>query len=212
MKLTLFVFFGAVVVAGLVFGVLIAPNFIPSGGSEDDWADYTSADALVNDSDRIIIARYLDESLHVKPEISAATGEEHGSVSHLFRRFEVVESLKGSATIGETTFVAFTTGYTTKLDNGESEFTAFEVVALVPRQEYALFLYGVPRKEGYPAQYGETLWATTGEPGIASVDQSGGLSFKSSERYKNEQGLGVDTGAPFVLSKDQIRSIMSTSQ
>ena len=212
MKLRLFAFFGAVVVASLVFGILVAPNFILSGGSEDDWADFTNADTLVNDSDRIIIARYLDESLHVKPENSAATGEEHGSVSHLFRRFEVVESLKGNATVGEITFVAFTTGYTTKLDSGESEFTAFEVVSLVSKQEYALFLYGVPRKDGYPSQYGETLWAISGEPGIATVDQSGNLSFKSSERYKNGQGLGVNTGAPFILSKDQIRSIMSTSQ
>ncbi len=212
MKFRMFAFFGTIVVAGLIFGILVAPNLILSGGSEDEWADYTSADTLVSDSDRIIVARYLDETLHVKPETSAATGKEHGSVSHLFRRFEVVESLKGSATIGETIFVAFTTGYTTKLDNGESEFTSFEVAPLVPSQEYALFLYGVPRREGYPTKYGETLWATTGEPGIALIDQSGGLSFKSSERYKNEYGLVSDTGAPFILSKDQIRSIVSTSQ
>ncbi len=213
MKHKMFAFFSVTVVAGLVFGLLLAPHFMPTGGGNaGSWRDYTNAENLVKESDRIILAQYMDESLHVKPEISAATGKENGSVSHLFRRFNIVESLKGDATIGETTFVAFTTGYTTVLDGGESEFTSFEVVDMSPGQEYLLFLRGKPRRAGYPAQFGDIQWATTGEPGIALVGDSGSLSFKSSDRFKDEQGLETDIGAPFVLSKEQVRSIVSSSQ
>lgn len=212
MKYKTIVFFSATVIAGLVFGVLVASNFISFGGSAGEWPDYTNADSLVKESDRIVIAQYLDESPYMKPRISAATGQPHGSVSILFRRFKVVESLKGDATTGETTFVLFTSGYTTELDSGKSEFTAFEVLPLAPGQEYVLFLYGTPRREGYPAEYGDILWAPTGEPGIALIDSSGNLSFKSTDRYKDEQGLVDDAGAPFSLSKEQIRSIVTASQ
>ena len=206
------VLFGTTVVGGLVLGVLVASRFISFGGSAGEWPEYTSADTLVKDSDRIIIAQYLDASPYMKPRISAATGQPRGSVSILFRRFKVVESLKGDATTGDTSFALFTSGYTTELDNGKSEFTAFEVVPLLPGQEYVLFLYGTPRREGYPAEYGDILWAPTGEPGIAQIDTSGNLSFKSTDRHKDEQGLGAHSGSPFSLSKEQIRSIVATSQ
>lgn len=207
------VLFGVTLIAGLVFGVLVAHRFMSTEDSAGLWRDYTSAESLVDASDRIIRARYLDESLHVKPEISAATGQEHGSVSHLFRRFKVVESLKGDATIGEDTYVAFTTGYTTRLDSGDSEFTPFEIVDLSAGEEYLLFLRGTPRREGYPAKYGEDIqWAITGEPGIALMDRSGSLSFISTDRYKDDQSLGTDSGAPFVLSTEQIQEIVSANQ
>lgn len=156
-----FVFLGAIIViVGLLFGTLVAPRFLPTTGSAGSWRDYASAESLVVGSDRIVVGQYMDESSHVKPEISAATGEEKGSVSHVFRQFKVVEALKGNAVVGDTFFVAFTTGYTTILESGESEFTSFEVIDVSPGQEYLLFLRGTPRRDGYPAKYGSDIqWA-----------------------------------------------------
>ena len=213
MNRRLFAFLGAtIVIAGLLFGTLVAPRFLSTTGGVGSWRDYASAESLVGESDRIVVGQYMDESSHVKPETSAATGEEKGSVSHVFRQFRVVESLKGDATVGDTFFVAFTTGYTTILESGESEFTSFEVVEVSSGQEYLLFLRGTPRRDGYPAKYGSDIqWAITGEPGIALVGQGGDLSFKSSTRYKGEQGLAADVGAPFALTKEQVRSLASSS-
>ena len=86
------------------------------------------------------------------------------------------------------------------------------VVRLARRREYVLFPYATPKGEECPAQYGETQWTITGELGVALIDPSGSLDFKSSGRYEEDQGLGANTGAPFTLSKEQTRSIMSANQ
>lgn len=215
MNRTSFAFLGAtLVIAGLLIGTLVAPRFLSTTGSVGSWRDYASAESLIGESDRIVVGQYMDEESHVKPEISAATGEEKGSVSHVFRQFRVVETLKGDAAVGDTFFVAFTTGYTTILDNGESEFTSFEVVDVSSGQEYLLFLRGTSRQDGYPVKYGSDIqWAITGEPGMALVGEGegGDLSFKSTPRYKDEQGLPPEVGAPFALTKEQVRSLASSS-
>ena len=208
-----FVFLGAIIViVGLLFGTLVAPRFLLTTSGAGSWRDYASAESLVVGSDRIVVGQYMDEASHVKPEISAATGEEKGSVSHVFRQFRVVEGLKGNAVVGDTFFVAFTTGYTTILESGESEFTSFELVDVSPGQEYLLFLRGTPRRDGYPAKYGSDIqWAIAGEPGMALVSKDGKLSFKSTARYKDKQGLAADVGAPFTITKEQVRSLASSS-
>ena len=134
-----------------------------------------SADRLVNASDRIIVARYLDGTPHVIPVTSTADGLPLGSVTEIIRSFKAIESLKGETQADETIYIAVTAGHTEELVNGRSKFHAYEVIPLSPGQEYVLFLKAFPRRPEYPAQYGELVWARTGESGIAVT--KGGLVF-----------------------------------
>ena len=214
MKRKLGVIFGSMAVVGVVVGALIVLRFMPYGGQSGEWPDYFSADQLVNDSDRIIIARYLDETSYVVPAISAADGLPHGSVTEIVRRFEVIESLKGAIKGGETTYVVVTAGYTQKLHNGRSKFHAYDVIRLSSGQEYVLFLVAFPRRPEFPARYGEVVWARSGEPGIAMMEPSGNLRFMTTGRFKkeNRSRLRDVSAAPFELTKEQIRSLVSPNR
>ena len=213
MKHPILVLFGSVIGAGVVVGALILPMVLTGSSSEGgagDWNDYRSADRLVKESDRIVIAQYLDEEVHEVSEISTEDGKPYASVGEIYRRFKVVETLKGDAVSGDTIFVVFTAYFAEKLADGEWISDPYEVIPVSPDQEYVLFLKGTPRPDGYPAQYGDTVWGRVGEPGIAVIDPSGDLIFKSTERFKSSHQLQGSSGAPFVLSKDQLRALASS--
>ena len=158
-----------------------------------------------------MIARYLDETPYVVPVISAADGLPDGSVTEIVRCFEVIESLKGEVKGGETTYVVVTAGYTEELDDGRSRFHAYDVIHLSPGQEYVLFLEAVPRRPEYPTRYGEVVWVRPGEPGIAAMEPSGNLRFMTTDRFnkENRDRLANDSAAPFVLTREQILSLVS---
>ena len=205
--------FGATIVAGVVFGLTVGPQVITLGGSSADWPDYTAAERLIKDSDRIVIAQYLDETPHVIPVISTADGEQRGSVTEIYQRFKVIESLRGDASEGETTYVVITAGNTKEMSDGKVVSESHEVVPLSSGLDYVLFLRKFPRRPEYPAQYGDFVWTITGEPGIAQVDTEGTLSFKASDRYKEESGTsGSASAASFTLTKEQIEEFASTIQ
>ena len=211
MKHKVVVILGSVGVAGVVLGALTVLRFMPYGGDSGEWPDYFSADQLINDSDRVVIARYLDETPYVVPVISAADGLPHGSVTEVVRRFEVIESLKGEVEVGETTYVVVTAGYTEELDDGRSRFHAYDVIHLSPGQEYVLFLEAVPRRPEYPTRYGEVVWVRPGEPSIAVMEPNGNLRFMTTDRFnkENRDRLADDSTAPFVLTREQILSLVS---
>ena len=113
-------------------------------------------------------------------------GSRTASVTEIYRRFKVVETLKGDAASGDTIFVVFTANFSWKLDDGQWRTEHYEVIPVSSGQEYVLFLKGTPRPDRYPAQYGDTVWGRVGEPSIAVIDPSGNLIFKSTERFKSE--------------------------
>ena len=149
------------------------------------WNDYVRAAPLVEQSDRIVLAEYLDSTTHEIPEVSPVDGVAHRSVTEEYRRFRVSDSLKGSAEADEVVYAVWTAGYTEGIGPGEAtEFFAYETVTLETGQEYVLFMHSLPVAPGYPTKYGDVVWTIVGEPGVAVVSSEGRLSFKASERYK----------------------------
>ena len=192
------------VVLGVV-GVLVVPQFMSFGGSSAEWPDYMSAERLVNDSDRIVIARFLDETPYEIPRYTA-DGLPSGSITEVYRLFKVIESLKGDTEPGETTPVVVTAGYT---EGGR--FHAYDQIPLSLADEYVLFLRDFPRRPEYPAEYGDITWSRTGEPGIAVVEPSGELSFMTTDRFKRDHRhhLLEDSESPFDLTLEKIKALVS---
>ena len=195
---------------GLLVGALLLPSMNRPSHSLSLWNDYVRAAPLVEQSDRIVLAEYLDSTTHEIPEVSPVDGVAHRSVTEEYRRFRVSESLKGSAEADEVVYAVWTAGYTEGIGSDETtEFFAYETVALETGQEYVLFMHSLPVAPGYPTKYGDVVWTIVGEPGVAVVSSEGRLSFKASERYKN----GVDnagherpvgSAAPFELTKAEL--------
>ena len=195
---------------GLLFGVLLLPRLNQPSDALGLWNDYVRAAPLVEQSDRIVVAEYLDSTTYEIPEVSPVDGEAHRSVTEEYRRFRVSESLKGSVDAEEVIHVVWTAGYSEETgSDGSTEFFPYETVTLETGQEYVLFMHRLPVAPGYPTKYGDVVWAVTGEPGVAVVGSEGKLSFKASERYKN----GVDnaghersagSAAPFELTKAEL--------
>ena len=195
---------------GLLVGALLLPSMNRPSHSLSLWNDYVRAAPLVEQSDRIVLAEYLDSTTHEISEVSPVDGVAHRSVTEEYRRFRVSESLKGSAEADEVVYAVWTAGYTEGIGAGEAtEFFAYETVTLETGQEYVLFMHSLPVAPGYPTKYGDVVWTIVGEPGVAVVSSEGRLSFKASERYKN----GVDnagherpvgSAAPFELTKAEL--------
>ena len=195
---------------GLLVGALLLPSMNRPSHSLSLWNDYVRAAPLVEQSDRIVLAEYLDSTTHEISEVSPVDGVAHRSVTEEYRRFRVSESLKGSAEADEVVYAVWTAGYTEGIGPGEAtEFFAYETVTLETGQEYVLFKHSLPVAPGYPTKYGDVVWTIVGEPGVAVVSSEGRLSFKASERYKNEvDNAGherpVGSAAPFELTKAEL--------
>ena len=195
---------------GLLVGALLLPSMNRPSHSLSLWNDYVRAAPLVEQSDRIVLAEYLDSTTHEISEVSPVDGVAHRSVTEEYRRFRVSESLKGSAEADEVVYAVWTAGYTEGIGaDGSTEFFAYKTVTLETGQEYVLFMHSLPVAPGYPTKYGDVVWTIVGEPGVAVVSSEGRLSFKASERYKN----GVDnagherpvgSAAPFELTKAEL--------
>jgi hypothetical protein len=178
-------------------------------GTSGHWQDYRSGEFLLTASERILVATYLDEETHEIPTVTADDGTVVGSVTERFRRFRIVEALKGDGESGDIMHVVTSVGYKTALSTGGSESYTYDVLDLTADEDYVLFLDGRAKQEGYPSQYGDTLWTRPGEPAIAKVDSNGRLTFIATDRYKDTiEGEGLErlTGsdAPFELTKEDI--------
>ena len=124
------ILFGSAIAAGVIFGVLIVPLACSGSTSEGvggDWNDYRSAERLVKESDRIVTAQYQDEELHEVPEIDPRDGQPYSSVEAIYRRFKVVETLKGDAVSGDIIFVVSSASFSWKLDDGQWRTEHYEV-------------------------------------------------------------------------------------
>ena len=112
---------------GLLVGALLLPSMNRPSHSLSLWNDYVRAAPLVEQSDRIVLAEYLDSTTHEISEVSPVDGVAHRSVTEEYRRFRVSESLKGSAEADEVVYAVWTAGYTEGIGPGEAtEFFAYE--------------------------------------------------------------------------------------
>ena len=207
-KLTLSVVVSVLFLA-LSGGVLAGCGLFPAKGTSGDWLDYRDAGSLLAASERILEATYLDEETHEIPTVTADDGTVVGSVTERFRRFRIVEALKGDGESGDIMYVVTSVGYKTALSGGGSKSYTYDVLHLTADEDYVLFLNGIARQEGYPSQYGDTLWVRPGEPGVAQLDAAGRLAFIATDRYKNTmEAGGLETvegsDAPFEMTKENI--------
>ena len=187
------------VILGIIAGFVL-PRIGGSSGTHGDWPHYFDGDRLIEDSQRIVTGRFIDEEEVVIPSISPVDGQPHGSTTGVFRRFVVVASLKGDTVVGEGIYVVTTAGVTTDLS-----FEAYETIDLERGRTYALFLEAIPTPDRFPRQYGDVLWVAPGEPGIAEVSGDR-LKFLATSRYKGELkarhlDTAADSAAPFEFTK-----------
>ena len=194
---------------GVVFWAYSA-MFAGGGSAGGSWNDYRTADRLLADSGLIVSATYLDEESHVIPTYTTDDGDVLGSVTEAFQRFRVVEALKGEATAGDVMYVVNSVGYKSVTADGDPRTHEYDGIDLTADQNYVMFLESRARPDGYPSQYGETLWTRPGEPAIAQVDDAGRLTFLATSRYKDtieEEGTDRVSGsdAPFEMTKADIQ-------
>ena len=107
----------AVVICLILVAFLLGLNpFVQSSGSLRISA---SAEELVNNSERIVLAKYLGGRTHVIDRKNAYDGTVLGDITLLVRTFENIEPLKGDAGSGDLTYVAVETAFTLRLENGQ---------------------------------------------------------------------------------------------
>ena len=217
MKLKLIIGLGLSICLGSLFGALVIPQLNSSSSPMDLWLDYVLAKPLVDGSELIIMATYLDSTTHKIPVVSPVDGKAHYSLTEVYRRFKVVNSLKGDFKADEDIHVVWTAGYSKDTDGdagGDVEFVPYSTVSLESGQEYIVFLYSLPRTPGYPKEYGSVVWTIPGEPGVAVVNKEGMLLFQASERYKDQVDEGgyqrpAGSAAPFELSMDDLKEMIT---
>ena len=159
-----------VLLLALLGGVFAAYSFMPTKGASGSWRDFRDSGSLLAASELIVVATYLDEATHEIPTVTSDDGTVIGSVTETFRRFRIGESLKGDTQVGDTLYVVESASFKTALVDGGSETVNYEVLQLTAGHEYVLFLDAQPALEASPAQYGDTIWARPGEPGVAQIE------------------------------------------
>lgn len=185
-------------------------------GVERDWFFAVNAASLVRNSDRIVIARYLDESIYETPNSPQSHRSSPIEFVDSYRRFEVVESLTGDFAAGDSAYVRWSEGYYRKDANGEPEFIERPAVQLTYSEAYVLFLNRNPGRRPPDLDVEIEIWRTSEGLVAARIDSNGQLSFKTNAYYrealKDMDLKPVDgSGAPFQLTVDGIRKIVANS-
>ena len=116
-KLTLNVVVSVLFLA-LIGGAISGCRLLPATGTSGSWLDYRDAGSLLAASERILEATYLDEEVHEIPTVTADDGTVVGSVTEKFRRFRIIEALKGDGESGDIMYVVTSVGYKTALSGG----------------------------------------------------------------------------------------------
>ena len=129
-----------IAVLAVVIGILVDPGLFQRAISHKDWFVHVASETLVEYSEHIVVARYQDEAVHEIPN-SSLYPDAPTSFTDVYRRFEVVESLKGGFEPGDTIYVGWDVGYTiVNKETGKPEFRPHEVPAMSEDADYALFL------------------------------------------------------------------------
>ena len=207
----IFIVGGAVVI---VAGLCTVPGWFGLSGSVSDWFVHVEAETLVRNSDHIVIARYMDEEIHAIPDTPTAGAISPTSLD-VYRRFQVVETLKGSFATGDVAYVGWNVQHYKKgRENEDPEFIPYEEISLSPGENYVLFLSRRHGRRPESLDVGIRLWRTPEGLEVAQTDPEGRLTFQTTRYYqaalkdmglKPIQGSG---GAPFELTVAEIRALV----
>ena len=198
---------------GVVIWLVINPSLTGLGGTHKDWFVHVTAENLVEYSQQIVLARYVDEAVY---EILNSAREHEAVQSHtdVYRRFEVVESLKGDFEPGDNVYVGWSAGYS-RVDReaGSRQFIPRVVKPLAQGEIYGLFLNLRHSRSRHPAQPEIRVWETTGGLEVALVDERGRFSFQTDQYYRNalrDMGLKpvAGLGTPFELTTHDVQRMV----
>ena len=202
-------------VLAVVIGILVSPELFGRAGSHKDWFVHVAADTLVQYSEHIVIARHQDEAVHEIPN-SSLYPDAPTSFTDVYRRFEVVESLKGGFEPGDTIYVGWDAGYTiTSPETGAPVFQPLPVSTLPQDANYALFLNLRHSRSSHPDDLEARVWQTPSGLEVALVDDQSTLSFQTDRFYRNaldDLGFKPVPGsvAPFELTTHDVRKLVAS--
>ena len=202
-------------VLAVIIGVLVSPGLFGLAGSHKDWFVHVAADTLVEYSEHIVVARYQDEAVHEIPN-SSLYPNSPTSFTDVYRRFEVVESLKGDFDPGDTVYVGWDVGHTiVNEETGKPEFRSREVPPISEDADYALFLNGRWSRSRHPDDPATGVWQTPQGLDVALVDAQGRLSFQVNGYYRAAlKDLGFNpvpgSDATFELTTSDVRELVAS--
>ncbi len=189
----------------LAVPVLLVACTAPSASVQDK--NWTLATDLVETSDRVLVAKFVDSREQNIQLIDSVTGAIAGDTDVLFRQFEVLDTLKGTSDTGDLLWIAFEPGRSGELVDAEGALQGFDEV-----ETYVLFLKGRLRPLEYPTEFGPVLWTGNGEPSFAELigDE---LEFRAERPYLDllsDQGLSLTdppSASPFTMTLTEAREI-----
>ena len=202
-------------VLAAAIGILVSPELFGRAESHKDWLVHVAPGTLVESSQHIVVARYEKEAVHEIPNTSLSPNAPT-SFTDIYRRFEVVESLKGDFQPGDTIYVGWAVGYTiVNEETGKPEFRSREVPAIFGDADYALFLNWLWSRSRHPDDPQTRIWGTPQGLGVALVDSRGRFSFQTTDYYRAAlKDLGFEpvpgSGAPFELTAGGVRELMAS--
>ena len=217
--------FGIVVFVGIILGATFVPssmvpfNYTMGHGSPHTGSgsprDYIDGTTLVQKSDRIIVAKFVEEKSHVIDRVNSHDGTVMGDITLVVQKFRNIEALKGDATADDMTFVVSEAADSLDWEDGKKTTSEFERVPLSESEDYVLFLKQIPAKNEYEGKYKDEyeggFWAYVGEPAIAVMQPgTGTFQFKVTARYKSERDVLRNSNAPFELSKQDVSRLVSS--
>lgn len=205
--------FGVLAALAVVIAMVISPRATGLGGTHSDWFVHVTAEDLVEDSEQIVLARYVDEAVYEFPAHSPDNLVQ--SNKDLIRRFEVVESWKGDFKPGDSIYVGWNAGYTKLARRPERLQFIPRLVEPLPQGDISgLFLNLRHSRSRHPNDPETRVWKTPGGLEVALVDDQGSFSFQTDQNYRNAlKDVGLEpvpgSGAPFELATDDIKALVA---
>ena len=215
----------------VVAGLFTVSRWWGLSGSVSDWFVIVEAETLVRSSEHIVIGRYVDETIYEVPNPSTAHVESPTFSVDVYRRFEVLETLKGSFAPGDVAHVAlkgsfapgdvahvaWNVGYYKKRQEDEGQiFIPEQKISLSPGEEYVLFLNRRHGRRPDSLDVKIRVWRTAEGLEVAQTDSEGRLTFQTTRYYQaalNDMGLKPiqgSGGAPFELTVAEIRTLVAS--
>ena len=200
---------------GAAIWIVINPFLFGLGGVHKDWFVHVTPENLVEYSQHIVLARYADETVYEIPNPSLNYDVIH-SHTDVYRRFEVVESLKGNFEPGDSIYVGWSAGYTeVDRETGRRQFIPWVVAPLAPGEIYGLFLNLRHSRSRHPDDPETRIWETPDGLEVALVNERGRFSFQTDQFYRNalkDMDLKpvAGSGAPFELTTHDVRKLIAS--
>ena len=202
------------VAIGAAIWIVINPSLTGLGGTHKDWFVHVTPENLVEYSQHIVLARYVDEAIYEIP--SPSRYDDVQSHTDVYRRFEVTESFKGGFEPGDTIFVGWSAGYTKAgPEPGRRQYIPWVVEPLAQGENYGLFLNLRHSRSRHPDEQETSIWETPDGLEVALVDERGRFSFQTDQFYRNalrDMDLKPVTGlgTPFELTTHDVQRMVAS--